>query len=115
MAGSDTAGDAAAQAQVTRALGRLGLLHGDEEPRFTRLAGGVRFYPGSLYSSTVGIGIGLGYEFEGLLGRSSSLLLILRVATDDDSVPYLVTGVVCWYLLCWFGLPMWTRYRHTSR
>jgi hypothetical protein len=44
----------------------------------TRLAGGVRFYPGSLYSSTVGIGIGLGYEFEGLLGRSSSLLLIAK-------------------------------------
>jgi aminoglycoside phosphotransferase (APT) family kinase protein len=41
MAGSDTAGDAAAQAQVTCALGRLGLLHGDEEPHFTRLAGGV--------------------------------------------------------------------------
>ncbi|HEX7072179.1 MAG TPA: hypothetical protein VF190_15305 [Rhodothermales bacterium] len=44
----------------------------------SRIAGGVRFYPGALYSSTVGIGIGLGYEFEGLLGRNSSLLLIAK-------------------------------------
>ncbi|MFF8032783.1 MULTISPECIES: DUF6328 family protein [unclassified Streptomyces] len=50
-----------------------------------------------------------------LATTSSSLLLILRVATDDDFVPYLVAGVVCWYLLCWLGLPMWTRYRHTTR
>lgn len=50
-----------------------------------------------------------------LATTSSSLLLILRVATHDDFVPYLVAGVVCWYLLCWFGLPMWTRYRHTTR
>ncbi|GHH93501.1 DUF6328 family protein [Streptomyces capillispiralis] len=50
-----------------------------------------------------------------LATTSASLLLILRVATDDDSVPYLVAGVVCWYLLCWFGLPMWTRHRHTTR
>lgn len=50
-----------------------------------------------------------------LATTSCSLLLILRVATDDDFVPYLVTGVVCWYLLCWFGLPIWARYRHTTR
>ena len=41
MAGIDTAGDAAGQAAVTRALVRLGLLRGDEAPSFTRLAGGV--------------------------------------------------------------------------
>ncbi|MEW2075918.1 DUF6328 family protein [Streptomyces sp. NPDC017966] len=50
-----------------------------------------------------------------LATTSASLLLILRVATHDDFVPYLVAGVVCWYLLCWFGLPMWTRHRHTTR
>ncbi|CAL9628345.1 hypothetical protein GCM10010261_34390 [Streptomyces pilosus] len=50
-----------------------------------------------------------------LATTSCSLLLILRVATDDDYVPYLVTGVVFWYLLCWFGLPIWARYRHTTR
>ncbi|MEU5522998.1 DUF6328 family protein [Streptomyces sp. NPDC093250] len=50
-----------------------------------------------------------------LATTSASLLLILRVATHNGYVPYIVSGVVCWYLLCWFGLPMWTRYRHTAR
>ncbi|MGW7282292.1 DUF6328 family protein [Streptomyces sp. NPDC054844] len=50
-----------------------------------------------------------------LATMTSSLLLILRVATDDGFVPYLVTGVVIWYLVCWFGIPLWTRHRHTSR
>ncbi|AQS71176.1 DUF6328 family protein [Streptomyces pactum] len=50
-----------------------------------------------------------------LATMTASLLLILRVATDDGFVPYLVTGVVIWYLVCWFGIPLWTRHRHTSR
>ncbi|MEU3663957.1 DUF6328 family protein [Streptomyces sp. NPDC032940] len=50
-----------------------------------------------------------------LVTMTSSLLLILRVATHDGFVPYLVAGVVLWYLLCWFVIPLWTRYRHTSR
>ncbi|TDT38806.1 hypothetical protein EV562_10449 [Streptomyces sp. BK208] len=50
-----------------------------------------------------------------LATTACSLLLILRVATHDGFVPYLVTGVVLWYLLCWFGLPLWTRHRHTTR
>ncbi|MFB7084432.1 DUF6328 family protein [Streptomyces sp. NPDC056296] len=50
-----------------------------------------------------------------LATMTSSLLLILRVATDDGFVPYLVTGVVIWYLVCWFGIPLWTRHRYTSR
>ncbi|WP_030230627.1 MULTISPECIES: DUF6328 family protein [unclassified Streptomyces] len=49
-----------------------------------------------------------------LATTTASLLLILRVATRDGFVPYLVAGVVCWYLLCWFVLPLWARYRHTS-
>lgn len=49
-----------------------------------------------------------------LATTSCSLLLILRVATHDGFVPYLVAGVVGWYLLCWLGLPMWARYRHTT-
>lgn len=40
-----------------------------------------------------------------LATTACSLLLILRVATHDGFVPYLVTGVVLWYLLCWFGWP----------
>ncbi|PWI07743.1 hypothetical protein DIZ27_26330 [Streptomyces sp. NWU339] len=50
-----------------------------------------------------------------LATTSAALLLILRVATHDAFVPYLVAGVVTWYLVCWFGLPLWTRHRHTAR
>ena len=39
---------------------------------------GIKFYPGSLWSSTMGIGIGLGYEFEGITGSTSSLLLVAK-------------------------------------
>ncbi|MEU9443648.1 DUF6328 family protein [Streptomyces sp. NPDC048304] len=39
-------------------------------------------------------------------------LLILRVATHNPYVPWLVTAVVAWYLLCWFGLPLWARHRY---
>ncbi|MCZ4609314.1 DUF6328 family protein [Streptomyces sp. Lzd4kr] len=49
-----------------------------------------------------------------LATMACSLLLILRVATDDGFVPWLVTGVVVWYLICWFGLPLWARHRHTE-
>ncbi|WP_371674635.1 DUF6328 family protein [Streptomyces sp. NBC_00289] len=50
-----------------------------------------------------------------LATMTSSLLLILRVATHDGYVPYLVTGVVVWYLVCWFVVPLWTRRRHTTK
>ena len=50
-----------------------------------------------------------------LATTACSLLLVLRVATHDGFVPYLVTGVVFWYLLCWFGIPLRTRRRHTAR
>ncbi|MEU6812545.1 DUF6328 family protein [Streptomyces sp. NPDC046831] len=50
-----------------------------------------------------------------LATMTSSLLLILRVATHDGWVPYLVTGVVLWYVLFWFAVPLWTRRRYTAR
>ncbi|MFF4394806.1 DUF6328 family protein [Streptomyces sp. NPDC001480] len=50
-----------------------------------------------------------------LATMTASLLLILRVATHDDYVPYMVVPVVVWYLVCWYGVPMWARRRHTSR
>ncbi|MFS4104432.1 DUF6328 family protein [Streptomyces sp. NPDC004684] len=50
-----------------------------------------------------------------LATMTSALLLILRVATHDDFVPWLLALVVAWYLLCWFVLPLWTRRRYTSR
>ncbi|MEU7583285.1 DUF6328 family protein [Streptomyces sp. NPDC041068] len=50
-----------------------------------------------------------------LLGTlTSALLLVLRLATDNTVAPWLVAGVVAWYLLCWFVLPAWARYRHTT-
>ncbi|WP_055530362.1 DUF6328 family protein [Streptomyces graminilatus] len=45
---------------------------------------------------------------------ASALLLVLRVATHDEYVPWLVAGVVAWYLACWFVLPLWTRRRYTT-
>lgn len=50
-----------------------------------------------------------------LATTTASLLLILRVATHDPFVPWLVTSVLLWYLVCWFGIPLWARHRHTSR
>ncbi|TXS69938.1 MULTISPECIES: DUF6328 family protein [unclassified Streptomyces] len=49
-----------------------------------------------------------------LATMTASLLLVLRVATHDDYVPWLVTGIVAWYLFCWFAVPMWVRGRHTA-
>jgi hypothetical protein len=50
-----------------------------------------------------------------LATMTSSLLLILRVATRNAAVPWIVTGVVAWYALCWYGVPLWTRRRHTTK
>lgn len=45
---------------------------------------------------------------------TSALFLVLRVATQDALVPWLVAGVVAWYLLCWFGLPLWARTHYAA-
>ncbi|MFI8519848.1 DUF6328 family protein [Streptomyces sp. NPDC085481] len=46
---------------------------------------------------------------------ATALLLVLRVATGAPHVPWLVAGLVLWYLLCWYALPLWVRRRHTAR
>lgn len=43
-----------------------------------------------------------------------ALLLVLRVATHNAIVPWIVSGVLAWYLLCWFVLPLWARVRYTT-
>lgn len=57
--------------------------------------------------------------FAGLLlllaTMACAVLLVLRVATHGAYVPYVVAGVVLWYLACWYGLPLWARTRHGSR
>lgn len=50
-----------------------------------------------------------------LATMTAALLLILRVATHNGYVPWLVAGVVGWYLLCWFVVPMLVRIRHTTK
>jgi hypothetical protein len=50
-----------------------------------------------------------------LATTTASLLLILRVATHNSFVPWLVTAVVAWYLVCWFLLPLWIRFRYTAK
>ncbi|MFD8636238.1 MULTISPECIES: DUF6328 family protein [unclassified Streptomyces] len=46
---------------------------------------------------------------------TAALLLVLRVATDDALALWLTVGVLTWYLVCWFALPLWARIRHTAR
>ncbi|MGW0363764.1 DUF6328 family protein [Streptomyces sp. NPDC002990] len=45
---------------------------------------------------------------------TSALFLVVRVATHNAVAPWLVAGVLLWYLLCWFVLPLWARMRHTT-
>ncbi|MFG2788017.1 DUF6328 family protein [Streptomyces sp. NPDC048419] len=49
-----------------------------------------------------------------LATMTSSLVLILRVATHNGVVPWIVTAVVAWYALCWYVVPLWARRRHTT-
>lgn len=45
---------------------------------------------------------------------TAALLLVLRVATHNALASWLVGGVLAWYLLCWFVLPLWARIRYTD-
>lgn len=49
-----------------------------------------------------------------LATMTSALLLVLRVATRDSHVAYLVAVILAWCLLCWFVLPLWARSRFTE-
>ncbi|WP_093801121.1 DUF6328 family protein [Streptomyces sp. Wb2n-11] len=46
-----------------------------------------------------------------LLGTMAlALLLILRLALDSSLALWLVGGLVAWFVLCWFVLPVWARH-----
>ncbi|MCZ0982202.1 DUF6328 family protein [Streptomyces diastatochromogenes] len=97
---------------VTTVLGSLatGALIGPVS--FHRLVSGRRVKPQAVvWASRL--------TFTGLLlllaTLMSALFLILRVATHDPYVPWLVSGVLAWYLLCWFALPLWVRVRYADR
>lgn len=79
---------------------------------FHRLVAGHRLKPETvIWASRLSlVGIVL------LLGTvTSALLLILRIAMNDSAVPWVVAGLVGWFMLCWFALPAWILHRYSSR
>ncbi|GES30061.1 DUF6328 family protein [Streptomyces angustmyceticus] len=46
---------------------------------------------------------------------ASALLLILRIALHDSAVPWVVAGMVAWFMVCWFALPAWILHRYSSK
>ncbi|MFE6740346.1 DUF6328 family protein [Streptomyces tubercidicus] len=46
---------------------------------------------------------------------TSALLLILRIALDDAAVPWIVAGLVAWFMLCWFALPAWVLHHYSTK
>ncbi|MFI6108387.1 DUF6328 family protein [Streptomyces sp. NPDC051310] len=79
---------------------------------FHRLVSGRRIKPQTVVWASRLTFIGLLLLLATLV---SALFLVLRVATHDSYVPWLVAGVVTWYLICWYVLPLWVRHRYTSR
>lgn len=79
---------------------------------FHRLVSGRRIKPQTVVWASRLTFIGLLLLLATLV---SALFLVLRVATHDSYVPWLVAGVVTWYLICWYVLPLWVRHRYTSQ
>ncbi|MFF8789743.1 DUF6328 family protein [Streptomyces sp. NPDC015125] len=79
---------------------------------FHRLVTGHRLKPETvLWASRLAL---LGIVL--LLGTvTSALLLILRIALHNSAVPWLVTGLVAWFVVCWFALPGWLLHRYSSK
>ncbi|MFJ9562450.1 DUF6328 family protein [Streptomyces fuscichromogenes] len=77
-----------------------------------RLVAGRRVKPKAVRVASRLTSVGL---FLLLVTMTAALVLILRVATDGSPVTWVVVAVVVWYLLCWYGLPLWSRHRHTTR
>ncbi|WP_328389582.1 DUF6328 family protein [Streptomyces sp. NBC_00400] len=46
---------------------------------------------------------------------ASALLLILRIALHNSAVPWVVTGMVAWFVVCWFVLPAWVLRHYSSK
>ncbi|MFD4575414.1 DUF6328 family protein [Streptomyces sp. NPDC058417] len=76
-----------------------------------RLVSGRRVKPQAVAWASRMTFVGLVLLFATMI---SALLLILRVATHDGFVPYLVTGVGLWYVVFWVAVPLWTRRRYTT-
>ncbi|WP_418960937.1 DUF6328 family protein [Streptomyces tritici] len=78
---------------------------------FHRIVAGRRIKPQAVQWASRLIAVGLALLLATL---TSALLLVLRFATSAAYVPWLVAGLVFWYLLCWYVLPFWARHRYTS-
>lgn len=78
---------------------------------FHRIVAGRRIKPQAVRWAGRLIAVGLALLLATL---ATALLLVLRFATDSAYVPWLVSGLVVWYLLCWYVLPLWARHRYTS-
>ncbi|MET9407496.1 DUF6328 family protein [Streptomyces sp. NPDC002935] len=71
---------------------------------FHRIVSGRRIKPEAVVRASRLTMLGL---FLLLVTMTSSLLLVLRTATQDDGyVPWIVAGVAALYILCWFVIPM---------
>ncbi|MFD4506833.1 DUF6328 family protein [Streptomyces sp. NPDC058457] len=77
-----------------------------------RLVSGRRVKPQAVRLASRLTSVGL---FLLLATMTASLVLILRVATGGTAVTWAVTAVLVWYLVCWYGLPLWARRRHSTR
>ncbi|MCE4943647.1 MULTISPECIES: DUF6328 family protein [Streptomyces] len=78
---------------------------------FHRLVTGHRLKPQTvLWASRLAlVGVVL------LLGTvASALLLILRLALNESAAPWVVAGLVLWFVVCWFVLPAWVLHRYSS-
>lgn len=78
---------------------------------FHRIVAGRRIKPQAVRWAGRLIAVGLALLLATL---ATALYLVLRFATDSAYVPWLVAGLVTWYLLCWYALPLWARLRYTS-
>ncbi|MEV5971420.1 DUF6328 family protein [Streptomyces sp. NPDC051921] len=79
---------------------------------FHRIVAGRRIKPRAVIWAARLTFVGLILLFATL---GAALLLVLRVATGATFVPWLVAGILVWFLLCWYVLPLWVRNRYTSR
>lgn len=74
---------------------------------FHRLLTGQRLKPQTVIWASRLTMVGLALL---LCTMASALLLILRVAVRDAVAVWLVAGMVLWFVVCWFVLPVWARH-----
>ncbi|MBT2511031.1 hypothetical protein J7I98_35470 [Streptomyces sp. ISL-98] len=79
---------------------------------FHRLVTGLRLKPQTVTWASRLTVVGLVLM---LCTMASALLLILRMALHDTFALWLVVGLVVWFVLCWFALPVWARHASAAK